>query len=293
MRLRITHETAYRYATPASSVIQILRMEPRSHEGQFVVDWRVELDRDARLQQSPDAFGNTVHSFALSGPLESLTVVATGEVETDDTAGIVRGQVERFPSTVFLRDTRLTEADDAIRAFAAEVAAPSGDRLDLLHRLNAGIRERMTFDTRPTDATTPATEAFAAREGVCQDYAHIFIAATRHLQIPARYVSGYLFQPGSEVQEAGHGWAEALVPGLGWVAFDPANGVCPTEGYVRVAVGLDYLGAAPVRGSRHGGTGESLTVRVRVEDASVRAPATVNPVGSQSQSSLQGGRKPI
>jgi len=293
MRLRITHETAYRYATPASSVIQILRMEPRSHEGQFVVDWRVELDRDARLQQSPDAFGNTLHSFALSGPLESLTVVATGEVETDDTAGVVRGQIERFPPTVFLRDTRLTEADDAIKAFAAGVAASSSDRLDLMHRLNAALRERMTFDTHPTDATTPATEAFASGEGVCQDYAHIFIAAARHLQIPARYVSGYLFQPGNEAQEAGHGWAEALVPGLGWVAFDPANGVCPTEGYVRVAVGLDYLGAAPVRGSRHGGTGETLSVSVRVEDASVRSRAPVNPVGSQSQSSLQGGRKPI
>lgn len=293
MRLRITHETAYRYATPASSVIQILRMEPRSHEGQFVTDWRVELDRDARLQQSPDAFGNTVHSFALSGPLESLTVVATGEVETDDTAGIVRGQVERFPATIFLRDTRLTEADAAIKTFAEEVAAKARDRLETLHSLNAAIRERMTFDTRPTDAQTPATEAFAAAEGVCQDYAHIFIAAARHLQIPARYISGYLFQPGHEFQEAGHGWAEALVEGLGWVAFDPANGVSPTEGYVRVAVGLDYLGAAPVRGSRHGGTGETLAVRVRVEDASVKPQAPVNPAGSQSQSSLQGGRKPI
>ncbi|MCC6736738.1 MAG: transglutaminase family protein [Bauldia sp.] len=292
MRLRITHETAYRYATPASSVIQILRMAPRSHDGQFVIDWRVELDRDAGLKQSKDAFGNTLHSFALTGPLDSLTVVATGEVETDDTAGVVRGQVERFPPTVFLRDTRLTEADDAIRAFAAEVAAGGRDRLDTLHLLNSAIRERMTYDTRPTDTTTPATEAFAAAHGVCQDYAHIFIAAARHLEIPARYVGGYLYRPDTLLQEAGHGWAEAMVDDLGWVAFDPANAVSPTEGYVRVAIGLDYLGAAPVRGSRHGGTGETLAVSVRVEDASILA-APVNPVGSQSQSSLQPGRKPI
>ncbi|MGV8839235.1 MAG: transglutaminase family protein [Bauldia sp.] len=292
MRLRITHQTAYRYATPAASVIQILRMSPRSHDGQFVIDWRVELDRDAGLQQTKDAFGNTVHSFALAGPLESLTVVASGEVETDDTAGVVRGQVERFPPTVFLRDTRLTEADDAIRAFAAEVAAGTRDRLDALHRLNGAIHDRMRFDTRPTDATTPATEAFAAAHGVCQDYAHIFVAAARHLAIPARYVSGYLFRPDNPLQEAGHGWAEAMVDKLGWVAFDPANAISPTEGYVRVAIGLDYLGAAPVRGSRHGGTGESLAVSVRVEDASLRA-APVNPAGSQSQSSLQAGRKPI
>lgn len=292
MRLRITHETAYRYATPASSVIQILRMTPRSHDGQFVVNWRVELDRDARLQETRDAFGNTVHSFALAGPLESLTVVATGEVETDDTAGIVRGQVERFPATVFLRDTRLTEADEAIRGFADAIAGEGRDRLETLHRLNAAIRDRMKYDTVPTDATTPATEAFAAAHGVCQDYAHIFIAAARHLEIPSRYVSGYLHRPDTPLQEAGHGWAEAMIDGLGWVAFDPANAVSPTEGYVRVAIGLDYLGAAPVRGSRHGGTGETLAVTVRVDDASVRS-APVNPAGIQSQTSLQVGRKPI
>ena len=119
--------------------------------------------------------------------------------------------------------------------------------------------------------------------GVCQDFAHVFIAAARHLGHPARYVGGYLFQPAlshwqsqgsagqtqsTDAQDAGHAWAEALVPHLGWVGFDPANGISPTDAYVRVAVGLDYLGAAPVRGTRYGGGGESLAVKVIVHDAS-------------------------
>ena len=151
------------------------------------------------------------------------------------------------------------------------------------------INERLRFDVDATDTGTSATEAFAHGHGVCQDFAHIFIAAARHLGFPARYVGGYLFQApaagqsqtmdgmsqsqsqgGGQLvtaQNAGHAWAEALVPGLGWVGFDPANGISPTEAYVRVAVGLDYLGAAPVRGTRYGGSGESLSVKVLVQDA--------------------------
>ena len=95
MRLRIRHQSTYAYATPANSVTQLLRLTPRSHDGQFVVDWRVEVDHDCRLQQAADAFGNVVHSFTLAGSLTALTVSAIGEVETEDTHGLVRGQVER------------------------------------------------------------------------------------------------------------------------------------------------------------------------------------------------------
>lgn len=268
MRVRIAHVTAYSYSAPASSVAQILRVTPRGHAGQFVVDWRIELDCDSRLQAAQDAFGNTVHSFTLPGPIGALTVTATGEVETEDTNGVVAGQIERFPPTIFLRDTRLSTADEAIRDFADSFRGTAlKDRLTTLHDLSRAINARMTYDTAPTDAQTSAAEAFGEGVGVCQDFAHIFIAAARHLDIPARYVGGYLFQPDVAVQEAGHGWAEALVEGLGWVAFDPANARSATDAYVRVAVGLDYLGAAPVRGTQYGGSHEKLAVSVRVEDA--------------------------
>src|SRR5262249_41703089 len=107
-----------------------------------------------------------------------------------------------------------------------------------------------------------------AKAGVCQDYAHVFLAAARHIGIPARYVSGYFLRAdGENQQEAGHAWAEAYLPDLGWVAFDPANGISTTDAHVRVAIGLDYLGAAPVRGVRFGGAGESLAVNVHIDQS--------------------------
>ena len=112
-------------------------------------------------------------------------------------------------------------------------------------------------------------EAFALKRGVCQDLSHVFIAASRSLGIPARYVGGYFCRnDGEGEQDAGHAWAEAFVPDLGWVAFDTANGLCPTDAHARVAVGLDYLGAAPVRGMRYGGGTETLAVDIHIDQAS-------------------------
>ena len=128
------------------------------------------------------------------------------------------------------------------------------------------LHDRMTFDVGATDAATPASEAFARGRGVCQDLAHVFIGAARTLGIPCRYVGGHLFRSDlATPQEAGHAWTEAHVGELGWVGFDPVNGISPTDAYVRVAVGLDYLGAAPVRGAQVGGSEEKLAVAVTVD----------------------------
>lgn len=267
MRLHVRHETAYTYATPATRALETLRLTPRGHDGQFVVDWRIDVDRDCRLEQGVDPFGNTVHTFSVEGPLDRLAIVAEGHIETSDTSGVLSGQMERFPPVVFLRDTPLTDSDAAIRDFAKRIAARAGStRLEVAHALMHAIRERLRFEIDSTNAGTSAVEAFRLGHGVCQDFAHVLIASFRHLDIPARYISGYLRpEDGDEEQHAGHAWAEALIDGLGWVGFDAANGVCPTDAYVRLAVGLDYLGAAPVRGTRYGGTGETMSVRVEVE----------------------------
>jgi transglutaminase-like putative cysteine protease len=269
MRIRVSHETLYRYAQPAKGVIQTLRMTPRNHGGQYVVDWRVDVSADCRLAAQEDAFGNLTHTFSADGPLESLRIAVEGEVETQDTHGVVRGAVEHFPPSLFLRSTPLTAPDEAIVAWAREVREAAGaDPLGLLHALLTRINREMAFDTDPTHAATTAAEAFALKRGVCQDLTHVFIAAARELGFPARYVGGYLHRADGVVrQEAGHAWAEAHVADLGWVAFDPANGICANDAHVRVAVGLDYLGAAPVRGTRYGGGDETLAVAVVVDQA--------------------------
>jgi transglutaminase-like putative cysteine protease len=269
MRICVSHLTTYRYHTPAGSVIQILRLTPRNHEGQYVARWRIEVSADCRLDQHEDAFGNITHAFTADGPFDELKVLVEGEVETRDTEGVVQDAVERFPPSLFLRETALTKPDDAILAFAEAARQDAGNNsLKLMHLVLNRLHGDMRFDTDPTQPTTTAAESFTLKRGVCQDLSHIFIAVARSLDIPARYVGGYFHRNDGVIeQDAGHAWAEAFVPDLGWVAFDTANGISATDAHVRVAVGLDYLGAAPVRGMRFGGGGETLAVKVLVDQA--------------------------
>lgn len=268
MRIRINHETIYRYEMPAKSAIELLRLTPRNHDGQYVVRWRIDVSEDCRLEQHEDAFGNLTHTFTVDGPISELRIGVSGDVETQDTAGVVRGTLERFPPSLFLRQTGLTKPDGAIIAFADDGALAADAPLVRLHALQSRIHESFSFDADPTNTGTSAAEAFALKRGVCQDYAHVFIAAARHLGIPARYIGGhFLRSDDATIQEAGHAWTEAYVADLGWVGFDPTNGISTTDAHVRVAVGLDYLGAAPIRGTRMGGTGETMAVTVQVDQA--------------------------
>jgi transglutaminase-like putative cysteine protease len=268
MRLRIQHITNYRYEPAATGVIQILRLTPGSHDGQYVAEWQIDVSTDSRLDMHEDAFGNVTHVMT-HGAIEDLTITVGGLIETHDTGGVLRGTDERFPPSLFLRATSLTSVNPAMENFARELRAESeGDALGFLHSLMTQISEHMTFDEDPTNSGTSAIEAFGGKRGVCQDYAHIFIACARSGGVPARFVSGhFLRSDGTVNQQAGHAWAEAHVPNLGWVGFDPANCICITEAHARIAIGLDYLGAAPVRGTRYGGGSETLTVSVKVDQA--------------------------
>jgi transglutaminase-like putative cysteine protease len=268
MRLRINHSTTYRYDPPATGVIQIIRKTPRSFDGQYVAEWQISVSTDSVMQMHQDAFGNLTHVLTL-GATPELTISVEGLVETHDTHGVVKGTDERFPPDFFLRATPLTSANVAMQSFAGDLRSESdGDLIGFLHALSTQISEHMTFENGPTDATTTAVDAFKLGRGVCQDYAHVFIACARSAGIPARFVSGHFLRSDGVVQQdAGHAWAEAFIPALGWVGFDPANGISTTDCHVRVAVGLDYLGAAPVRGTRYGGGEETLTVAVRVQQA--------------------------
>ncbi|MFN0264063.1 transglutaminase domain-containing protein [Tepidamorphus sp. 3E244] len=266
MHLKLRHTTRYTYDTPVRSVIQVLRVTPRGHGTQHILNWHIDTDHDATLKRSEDSFGNIVHTFWAEGPMDELVITVEGEAITEDASGVLSGTAERLPLGLFLRETGLTTPDAAIRDFARK-AAGEQNTLDSLHALMDALSEHMTFEKKVTDPATTSKEAFEKAHGVCQDYAHVFIAAARSLEIPARYVGGYMYQPGEQtIHEAGHGWAEAFVSGLGWVGFDAANNMCPNDAYIRVACGLDYLDAGPVRGVRSGVAEETLDVEVELTD---------------------------
>jgi transglutaminase-like putative cysteine protease len=265
MRIRIQHRMAYIYDQPISSIIQVLRLTPRNSEGQRVRNWRIDADHDVQLLNGEDAFGNIVHTLSFLRPLDDVAITVMGEVETHDTHGVVKGTMERFAPGLYLRETALTQPTAALRTFARD-SAGKGEVLDRVHRVLTAVHETMTFDKALSDATTPAAKALAAKRGHAQDLAHVFIASMRVLDIPARYIGGYLAR-GEDIAQDGavHGWAEAYVPKLGWIGCDPAAGISASEAHVRVAVGLDYLGAAPVRGTHQGGEEERLTVQVTAD----------------------------
>lgn len=273
-RLAIRHETIHRYARVPDGVAQIVRLTPRDGAGQRVLRWRVEDERGDVPLPFVDGFGNACHLFtrhagdAIGGG--SSRIVADGEVETGDRREVGAPEAGPLPPAFFLRATSLTAETPALRALAASVRADAGreDARGVARsesiRLAERICERIVHRTGVTGVSTSAGEALERGGGVCQDRSHVLIAAARCLGHPARYVSGYCH--GAAVDDLGamHAWAEVWIETEGWLALDPSSGRPASDDHVRVAIGLDYEGAAPLRGIRQGGAGEALSVSVSV-----------------------------
>lgn len=264
MRLHIRHETFYSYEETVAYSVQRLYLTPQSHSSQSILEWRISAPGIDNALTYKDGFGNQVHLVTFQNTQGPISIVAEGLADVTDSAGVIKNLRCPAPDAVFLRQTQATRPSEAISAMAARIDSTGRSRLDKLHALMNEIQGAVTYQIGATGADTTAAQAFAAGQGVCQDHAHIFVGAARQWGIPARYVTGYLALQDFETATASHAWAEALVPDLGWVGFDPANGTCPTERYVRVAGGIDANGITPIRGSRKGGSAEHMRVEVNV-----------------------------
>ena len=159
MRIKVYHETVSTFETPARSILQVLRLTPRNFDGQHVASWRIDVDMDCRLEQGDDAFGNVTHTFSAEGPISRFAVLIEGEVETSDTAGLVRGARELFPPELFLRTTNLTHADAPVTALMQDATKEEPERLGKLHALMHACHDAVVFD--PALADLPAAEALA------------------------------------------------------------------------------------------------------------------------------------
>jgi transglutaminase-like putative cysteine protease len=270
MQLSIRHRTEFEYRAVSSLLAQLVRMTPCEHAGQRVLGWAVRDSRRRGLPSFRDGFGNLTHLQTLHEAHRGAGIEVEGVVETRDTAGVLSGAPEPLPPAFFLRSTPLTEADAALAALAGD-ALRAPDPLARLHRLLGLVNTGLAYRPRATTVATTAAQAWEGGAGVCQDFAHVFVAAVRALGQPARYVGGYLHAGGApDAPLASHAWAEAWVPDLGWVGFDASAGICPDERYVRTSTGLDYSQAAPVRGVRRGEAGQSMRVQVQVAEVSAQ-----------------------
>lgn len=264
MRLAVEHVTTFTYDRPVRRVVQSHRLTPTACQNQRVIDWAVTVSDGVRGGSFRDGSGDRIEGWSVKGPVEAIEVRVRGLVETQDLAGVLKGQRESVPPVAWLGETPATAPDAALRDLAARGAG--SDALSLAHDLAGLVAEAIAWVPGRTDAATSAAEALALGEGVCQDHAHALIALARLRDLPARYVSGYLFDTG-EAGEAAHAWAEVWIEGLGWVGFDPANRCCPDARYIRLGCGMDAAAAAPIRGVARGVASESLQIAVAVVQA--------------------------
>lgn len=254
MKIHVDHTTHYRYDAPLRYSTQYLRLAPLTTGRQQVLNWA--LDTPGSCVPLRDGYGNQLHLHTLHRPLDRMSVRATGVVET---GAAIDEDVDplRLSPLLFLRPTPLTTATAAVVDFAESYRRRCGSLLGL-RQLAAAVLERLPFRPGVTHPHSTAGDAFDAGNGVCQDHAHVFIACCRHLGVPARYVSGYLYGPNfAESHVAMHAWAEAWVVDR-WRSFDVTNATPAGEHHIRVAVGADYADVAPIRGTRRGGGAEVM-----------------------------------
>lgn len=281
-RFSVRHETANRYGVAPAEVVQLVRLTPTDGPGQRVIHWHIHDIEGRSPAVFLDGFGNRCHLFRRPATSLDAPIVVEGEVETfawvHGPDGSVAG--ERLPPSFFLRTTPLTEATADLRAFAESLglrserasrarrgrAGSDRDRADMI-ALAAAIRDRIEHRAGVTTVESSATEALSLGAGVCQDRAHVLLTLARLLGHPARYVSGYCAGVASDSLGAMHAWTEIWSDASGWIGLDPSTGAAVTTSHVRVAIGLDYTSAAPIRGVRRGGSGESLSVSVTLGDA--------------------------
>lgn len=265
MKLEIVHSTRYRYTAPIAETVMELRLRPMDGNRQRCLDFRLELSHGVKAGTYVDGFGNHVHYFNLVRPHSGISVVSRSTVETGLPPDADPGE-ELVQD--FLRFRSPVKDVEGVRELAArhaigDPASPEATER-ALDALTTAISHEFTYDKTVTSVYSAVDDVLALRAGVCQDFAHLFIAVARAMGVPARYVSGYIHSPGERaITTASHAWAEAWVAGKGWIGFDATHPVRTTSNHVQLAVGRDYTDAAPTRGVYVGSAGSAMSISVR------------------------------
>ena len=262
MKLHIRHRTVYRYAAPVAYSIQLLRLVPREDGVQHALSWHVDVPGRRCLQT--DAFGNRSQLITVEGTHTELAIEAHGVVDTrEDTAGWVVDD-GRLSPLAYLAASTLTQPNAGLQGLAEGLFANAADLQADAQRLMDRVTAAVSYRTGVTGVTDTARDALTRGEGVCQDQAHVALSAARAAGVPARYVSGYLLDEAA-AHAASHAWIDLWDDRRKtWLSCDVTHKRLSGGNLCRLAVGRDYLDAAPVRGIRRGGGDEAMTVSVQV-----------------------------
>jgi len=289
----VRHTTTFRYEPAVRESVMEVRLQPRSDGEQRCLNFVLNVDPAANVMQYRDFMGNVVHHFDIAGKHAMVKVTAQSAVEVQNVAepraadsgdwADLDAQVEGNDYWEMLLPSHFAQSSAALEQLAAELGCERrGNPLGLLTELNEAIYKLFAYVPNSTKVDSPIAEALETRQGVCQDFAHIMIALVRGVKIPCRYVSGYMFhrddtERDRSLEGASHAWIEALVPRLGWVAFDPTNNLVGGDRHIRVAIGRDYADVPPTRGVYKGEAQSELSVAVTVSPADTTPPEPVMP----------------
>lgn len=295
MRYSLRHVTRFTYDTPIAESVMEARMQPRSDGCQRCLHFALTPSPSARVMMYQDHDGNSVHFFDIPARHARLTLTAEALVECappprlpdrlgPDAWVALDALADSGECWEYLTPSVFTRASPLLDDFARELRLERGDDpLSTLRRIMSEMSARFEYKPQSTRVDSPIDEALEARHGVCQDFAHIFIALTRRLGIPTRYVSGYLHRDAAShdrsTDGATHAWVEAVLPEIGWIGFDPTNNLIAEDRHIRVAVGRDYADVPPTRGVYKGLTAvrSELAVAVRVGPAAPSLSSDVVP----------------
>jgi transglutaminase-like putative cysteine protease len=286
----IRHFTSYRYSRSVWQSMMEVRMHPRSEGNQRCFVFQLSVNPRARIFGYTDSYGNLVHHFDLPSRHSQLTIIADALVNIEAQPSIpdfmeyqgwqeLEEIVEKKDYWDMLMPSHFARSSPELEQLAGEIGVTERKRrspLAFLQDIASGVHRSFSYVKKSTAVNSPIEDALRSRQGVCQDFAHIMIALVRNARIPCRYVSGYLYHSTENVHPATdgatHAWVEALLPGLGWVGFDPTIDRLASEQHIRTATGRDYADVPPTRGMMKGKAGTQLQVRVRVTPSQAVLP---------------------
>ena len=270
MKLKVNNIIKYQFSSPVPYGLQRLRLWPRQPLGNKN-SWSIQCVGAEKQATYKDHHENQCTLITFLPQVTEVTIKIIGTIKTHKNYKRKSNYKEKCPIWLYQNQTDLTTAGRSIKDFCRLWLNSDSPKISICKEIAHAIKNEMKFDIGQTNAATTAEEAFKIKMGVCQDFAHIFLACMRYLKIPARYVSGYLKMENIKVQDATHAWTEVFLKDLGWVGFDIANNIDIDDKYIALAIGFDYRDTNPVDGFQYNSINERVINKIKILQQSNRS----------------------